>query len=245
MDSTSPDDDRFARVGDDDLVITWHIQKHLMFAWEVDVEALDPFIPRELTPVEVRPGIGLISVATILYQPGNFGPDSPAFFELVSVAHVVSDLSVTMPVPRFSMHALNVWSNSPDFVRQEGELLFTPAELVPSLAIDFGAKTDTSDARDADGPIISLRNTHPEPVFAHDEMWGQHTNDTVGLHFGVWEWDGLKFEHQRGGDAGKLYPHRFWRGLDLSRVRGCYRQMIPPHGATAIERFYRTRQLRA
>ena len=236
--------DRFAHVGADDLVVTWKITRHLMFTWEIDVEELERFVPRELTPVEVRPGIGLFSVATILYAPGNFGPTSRAFFELVSVAHVQSDLSLTMPVPRFSMHAINVWSDSPDFVRQEGELLFTPTELVPSLDIKFTELCDGSETRDATGPIITLRNTNPNPKFTHDEMWGQHYNDTQGLHRGIWEWDGMKCEHQVKGDAGRLHPHAFWKGMDLARVRGCYRQMIPPPGAPAIERFYRTHQLK-
>ncbi len=66
--------DRFARVGDDPLVIEWHVQKHIMFTWEIDLEALEPFIPEELTAVEVRPGIGLFSVATLLYFPDQFRP---------------------------------------------------------------------------------------------------------------------------------------------------------------------------
>jgi hypothetical protein len=238
-------DDKFASVAGDPLVIEWHIQKHIMFTWEVDVEALEPLIPRELTAVEVRPGVGLFSVATLLYKPGQFGQDSPPFLELVSVAHVQPDLSVKMPVPRFAMHAISVYSDSPDFIEQEGEKLFTPTTLDPSLTLTFNERWDGVDAADADGPIISFRSTNPDPVFSHDELWGQHFNDTHGLHMGVWEWDGMKAEHMQKGDAGRFYPHRFWKGMDLGRVRGCYRQMIPKPGASACERFYRVRQLRA
>lgn len=242
--STAVQPDRFARVGDDPLVIEWHLQKHIMFTWEIDVEALEPFIPKELTAVEVRPGIGLFSVATLLYQGGHFRPGSPAFFELVSVAHVQADLSVKMPMSRFAMHAISVYSDSPDFVAQEGEKLFTPTTLDPSLNLTFTENWDGVDASDNDGPIISFRNTNPSPVYAPDELWGQHYNDTKGLHFGVWEWDGIKCEHQQRGNAGKFFPHPFFKGMDLSRLHGCYRQMIPKPGSTAVERFYKTRQLR-
>ena len=235
--------DKFASAAGDPLVIEWHVEKHIMFTWEIDTDAVLPFVPEELTPVEVRPGRSLFSVAGLVYEPGNFGPQSPSFVELVSVVHVAPDLSVKMPC-RFAMHAISVYSDSTDFVRQEGEKLFTPTTHDPSLTITFNERWDAAEAADADGPIVTWRNTHPHPEYVADEMWGQHYNDTRGVHFGIWEWDGMKFEHMRGGDAGRLHPHPFFKGMDLRRVHGCYRQMIPKPGAKAVERFYRMRQLR-
>jgi hypothetical protein len=113
------------------------------------------------------------------------------------------------------------------------------------LKLQFSDKWDAVEVSDDDGPIISYRNTHPNPVYASDELWGQHYNETKGLHFGVWEWDGIKFEHMQKGDAGRLYPHPFFKGMDMRRVRGCYRQMLMEPGSSAVERFYRVRQLRA
>lgn len=236
--------DRYASVDGDPLVIEWHIQKHIMFTWEIDLEALEPLVPPELTAVEVRPGVALFSVAALHYKPGQFRPDSPPFFELVSIAHVHADLSVKMPMSRFAMHAISVYSDSPDFIEQEGEKLFTPTTLDPSLKFTFTEASDGVDAADDDGPIVSFKSTHPNPVFTHDEMWGQHYNDTHGLHFGIWEWDGVKFEHMQRGNAGRFHAHPFFKGMDLSRIRGCYRQMIPQPGSSACERFYKVRQLR-
>ncbi len=237
-------EDRFARVGDDPLVIEWHLQKHIMFTWEIDVEALEPLVPDDLTVVEVRPGIGLFSVATLLYQPNQFRPGSPPFLELVSVAHVQADLSVKMPMTRFAMHAISVYSDSPDFIAQEAEKLFTPTCFDPSLKMNFAENWDGVEAYDDDGPIISFQSTNPNPVYTSDEMWGQHYNATHGLHFGVWQWDGVKCEHMQRGNAGKFHPHPFFKGMDLSRIHACYRQMIPKPGSVATERFYKVRQLR-
>lgn len=236
--------ERLAVCGDDPLVIEWHIKRHIMFTWEIDVEALDKLVPEELTPVEVRPGIGLFSVAMLRYAGDNFFPGSPEFIELVSVAHVQSDLSIAMPMPRFSMHAISVYTDSPEFVKQEGELLFTPTQLDPTLELEWTETWDGCAAKDADGPIVSFKSTHPDPVFAHDEFWGQHYNDTNGLHRGIFEWDGMKCEHMQRGSAGRFHDHPFYKGMDLERIRGCYRQMIPQCGSGAIERFYRTHQLK-
>ena len=237
--------DRYACVGKDPLILEWCLLRHILFNWEIDTEALEPFVPRELTLVEVRPGVSLLSVAGMLYAPGHFGPGSPAFFELAALANVQSDLSLNMPLSRFAMHSISVYSNSADFVRQEGSLTFTPAFLDPTLELKFTENWDGLDAWDEDGPIVSLRNTHPSPVYAPDEFWGQHFNETKGLQRGIWQWNGSKFDHMHKGNAGTLSPHPFFKGIDLKRVRGCYRQFLPKPGTRFFERFYKMHQLRA
>jgi hypothetical protein len=245
--SAAVDRDRFAAVGDDELVIEWHIQRHIMFTWEMDLEELEKQVPAALSCVEVRPGIGLFSVAAVFYQPGNFGPGSSEFLELVSVAHVESDLSMQMPLSRFSMHAIAVWSDSPDFIKQEGEKLFTPTRLDPSLRAMWDDDWAGAELVDDAGPILTMRSTNPKPVYARDEMWGQHYNDTHGLHRGIWEWDGDKCEHMlhppgAPPNAATFHAgHAFWQGMNLARVRGVYRQMIPRPGSTGTERFYKVR----
>ncbi len=81
-----------------------------------------------------------------------------------------------MPMSRFAMHAISVYSDSPDFIEQEGQKLFTPTTLDPSLHMTWTENVDGVDAADDDGPIISFRSTNPNPVYTRDEMWGQHYN---------------------------------------------------------------------
>lgn len=241
----APGADRFAAVDGDPLTLVWRLQKQIMFNWEIDTEALEPFVPGELTLVEVRPGISLLSITGMHYAGGHFGENSPPFFELAVLAHVQSDLSVRMPVSRFAAYSISIYSNSIDFLRQVGKTTFSPVLHNPSLELTFTENWDGMDARDKDGPIVSLRNTHPNPIYKADEMWGQHYNDTTGLRFGVWEWEGCKFEHMHKGNAGRFHPHPFFKGIDISRIRGCYRQMILQPDSSAQERFYKVRQLRA
>ena len=118
-----PGNSRFSQVGDAPLVIEWRLQKHIMFTWEIETEALEPLVPNDLTAVEVRPGISLFSVAALLYEGNHFRPGSSPFVELVSVAHVQPDLSIKMPMSRFSMFAISVYSDSLDFVQQVAHCL--------------------------------------------------------------------------------------------------------------------------
>jgi hypothetical protein len=74
-------------------------------------------------------------------------------------------------------------------------------------------------------------------------MWGQHYTNTRGLQHGLWEWDGRLLEHMRPAHGWKLFEHSFWAGIDVSRVRRCYRQMMLEPGTMAHERFYAMRPL--
>jgi hypothetical protein len=65
---------------------------------------------------------------------------------------------------------------------------------------------------------------------------GRWTNGTFLK--GAWEWDGFVCEHQTQGDWGEVHPHHFFGDIDLSRIRGCYRQMLAKPGAEHFERFY-------
>lgn len=230
--------DKYASMGESPLVIHWKLSHHLFFTWEVDTEALQPLVNPGLDLVEIRPGISLLSTGVLVYQAGHFGPASPAFNEIVTAVHVQPDLSVKMPVPRFTIQAVSVYSDSPEFVEQEGRILFTPTELVPSLTVSFTEDGLGADVADARGPILRLRNTNDDTDFTAADFCGQHFTDRQGLQLGGWQWDGVRFEHMKRGAAGLLHPHPHFRGLDPKRVRGCYRQMMAKPGEPCSERFY-------
>jgi hypothetical protein len=230
--------DSVERLGNAPLTLHWRVRKQLLYLWEIDTEALAPVVPPSLDLIEVRPGRGLLAVEALHYHTDHFRPGYREFLEIVLTAAVQPDLSLAMPVPRFCMHAISVYSDSPEFVNQEAELLFTPTELVPKLRFAFSPDDSGADIYDGDTPILSMKNTHPAPEFAPKTLFGQYYTNTRGLQLGMWRWDGEMFEHMKGGDWGKLYPHPFFKGIDLGRVRGCYRQMIAKPGSSSHVRFF-------
>jgi hypothetical protein len=230
--------DSVESLGGAPLTLHWRVRKQLLYLWEIDVEALTPAVPAFLDLLEVRPGRGLLAVEVLHYHTDHFRPGYREFLEIVLTAAVQPDLSVKMPVPRFCMHAISVYSDSPEFVQQEAELLFTPTELVPGLRFAFSDDGCGADIYDAEAPILSMKNTHAAPDFAPKVLFGQYYTNTRGLELGLWRWEGEMFEHMKSGDSGKLYPHAFWKGIDIRRVRGCYRQMIARPGSTSSVRFF-------
>lgn len=230
-------------VGGVPLVIHWRLIGHVFFTWEIAMEAVEKILPARLEAVEVRPGVGLMSVGCLRFARGHFSPDSPEFNEIITVVHVQPDLSVKMPPPRFTFYANSVWSDSDEFVVHEARDIFTPTSHVPSLRLEFSDDGLGIEASDAHGPLLSLRSTAPVTAFTRAEFWGQHYNATKGLHHGIWQWEGSRFEHMKPGEPGKLAPHALFGDLDVSKVRRCYRQMFAEPGRRHSERFFQVRRL--
>lgn len=229
----------FEHVGSHPLTLHWRIKKQVMYLWEIDTDVLAPLVPDPLTPKEVRPGISLFAIEALHYHTDHFRPGYPEFLEAVLTAAVDPDLSIDMPVPRFCMHAISVISESQEFCDQEGRVLFTPTELVPKLRMEFSEDGASCDMFDGDAPIVSMRNTHPEVVYEPKTLWGQYYTNTNGLQQGIWRWDGEMFEHMKAGRSSSFGgSHPFFKGMDMSRVRGCYRQLMAKPGHQSSARFY-------
>lgn len=233
-------DDLYATCDGRPLILHWEIDRHLFYVFEVDTEEAERVLPEPLQVVEVRPGAALLSVALVRYRPGQFGPGSPRFFELVAAVHVAPDLGTRMPLPVMTLSSFAVLSDSQEFVAQEEHTLFAPARLVP-LTVTYTPDELGLSLGDADGPILSVPSAHPRPRWVRKEMWGQHFTDTKGLHQGIWQWDGCLYEHQRPLPGWTLHPHPFWAGLDPGRVRGLYRTMVQEPGTVAHTRFWKMR----
>jgi hypothetical protein len=236
-------------VDGSEMVVKWQIRRNIVISLEVDTEALQVELPPEFTPTEVRPGIGLMFVGALEYWPGIFGQGSPGFNELFCAICVHPDLSMKMPAPRFCFYATTVYSGSADFCRVEAEHIHTPTHLVPSFDVRWAEDGTSAVASDEHGPIITMQDPQPAGTYK------RHYNKTYGgaiqngrwtggaLMKGPWEWDGWFYEHQKNGDWGSVHQHKFFGGIDVSRVRGMYRLFIAQPERIHIERFYAMRPM--
>jgi len=218
--------DHPARLGTTPMTVEWRARHQTLFLYEVDLDALVPHVPDAVTVQEVRPGVGLLAIESLHYLPGHFA-DPRESVEIVVAVLVEPDLTVQMPVPQFSLFVTSVLSSSAAFVEHERMLLRTPMEHAPDLRMSYAPDGASVAIFEGETPIVECRNTRAPAVFAPKVMWGLiYSNKQGELHRGAFRWEGNVFEHQqRGGDVGRLHPHPVFRGLDVSRVRGCYRQM--------------------
>jgi len=214
-------------------LIHWKLKNQLLYLFEVDTDALAPLVPPNMEAVEVRPGCSLFGIECLHYQPGHFGPDYPEFDELVLAVPVQPNLGVRMPVPKYCIQGAQVWSNSAEFIDQECRPLFANSVHAPDLRFELTPDGTGCDVLEGDQLVLTLRNTNPTPTYEVKTMWGQFYVDVGGFAQGIWRWQGEVSEHMKRGAGGTFHEHRFFRGLDLSRIRGCYRQMAARAGTTS------------
>lgn len=221
------------------MTLHWRIRKQLVFFWEMPVEKLMPVIPEPLELLEVRPGVTLAALEMLHYKVGHFREGYREFYEAVFATTVHPDLSIKMPMPRFSMYAIRVVSDSTEFCHSEASTIFTPTHHVPGFRIEFDDIGASCNLFDGAEPIARFRNSAADVPVREQTIWGQYFTNTQGLQRGIWRWDGLAAEHmQRGsGDSIELFPHLLWNGVDMSNVKTAYRQMRAEPEGTDI-RFY-------
>ena len=228
----------YATLGGGAMVLDWRITHQYFFTFEADLEMLERLAPPALAVVEVRPGLGLLSVGLVRMWDNNAPANSAPMDELFAVIHVAPDLSLPMPNAKFSFFIHSVWSNSEAFVRADMEHIAAPVRHEPSLRLSFDDAALTARADSAQGAIVALRYQEPNPTWSHTGFVGQHFTDQAGLQLGAWQWSGERAECMKPGNAGTHHDHPFWRDLSTARIRRAYRQMTKRPGTTAHERFY-------
>ncbi len=219
-------EDHPARLAQHPLTTCWRVRRQTLFLYEVDSEELTRHVPPRLSVQEIRPGIGLFTVETLEYPPGHFG-ETTSTFEVVLAILVEPDLRIPMPIPRFALFVTSVISSSAAFVEQERVLLRTAMEHAPNLHLEYLDDGASVIVRDGERPILSCINTAGRPSsYTPRTQWGLiYTNKDNVLHQGAFRWVGEEFEHQKAGSRLSFHEHPVFRGLDLTRIRGCYRQM--------------------
>lgn len=240
------------RVEDMELVIHWTLRHQMGFIYEVDLATIQALLPRGIQPVEARPGVGLLFLGYNDYQPGNLigGQSQGRFHEVTRTVLVQPDLSIRMPIPRFTFYLLRIGSENKAFVDQEIRMLHLPSYWSASLRGEANADGTEVRLLDEHGMIHHIKNTHPAPIYRNDSFFGQYyTVEDGKLYFGVWSWRGIACVHQRSGDAGGIFEHPFLTEVEPSLAAGsvgrAYLQVFTRPGDLSEQRFYAPRFIRA
>jgi hypothetical protein len=239
------------QIEDMPLVIEWNLRHQMGFVFEVPTDGVLKSLPEGILPVEARPGVSMMFLGYNDYLPGNTisGESQPEFVEITRFFVVQPDLSVDMPLPRFTFFVDRIGSNNPVFVQQEKALLHLPTYLNTTMKVETNEARTNAIAIDDRGPIQSLINTHPAPMYRKDNFYGQYyTLDGDELWFGTFYWSGRACIHQRSGDAGGIHDHPFLTEsrsqISPNSVGETYLQLIATFDQPLVQRFYRPRLVR-
>ena len=222
-------DNLFCKPGKNGF-INWQVKHIVEFCFEIDLSEIKKFIPTRIIPLEVRPGIGVLSFSIPKFPDGNLGCLS-AFDEHALRVYIAKDFRKTTRdgldrVPFFSTYMLSVAANSDGFLQHTYLIDKMPIYLCQNLVVEnSGVEKGNYDfvVYDDRGMIADLKWTYPN--FPQEQIEEKDVFIQIYLGYqGKLYYETLLasidsfFIHQKEGNAGKLYPHPFFRGLDLSKV---------------------------
>ena len=218
-------------------LIIWEFDFALTTFYEIETEAIEHLIPKRLTPIEVAPGVSLLNLTALNFPEGALGK-LPEFQELSFSLIVTPDLS--RGVPKFAMHILSLSSTNQEHLDHCVSYYKLPV-CEPFTKATIQHDPLEAEFEDADGPITTMKNIHPSPGYDEGERYFQaFVEEASDIYVADVVMKGSIFEHQNAGDAGKLWPHPFFRGIDWDSAEPlAYMQMLNKPGITGRQYYPR------
>ena len=216
-------------------LIVWKFNFALSTFYEIETDAIEHLIPKRLIPLEVAPGVSLISLTALNFLEGALG-HLPEFKELFLSLIVTPDLS--RGVPKSAMYVLSLGSTCREHLDHCVSYYKLPVTRQFSC-VNIQTDPHEVEFEDKDGMILSMKNMHPQPVYDEGERYFQaFVQDQGDIFVADVLMRGMLFEHQSPGDAGKLWPHPFYRGIDVEDAEPvAFMQMLNKPGTTG-EQYY-------
>jgi hypothetical protein len=231
---------KYPAVGAAPVISEWDIRRVIYAFFEVAADRVRALVPPRLQLFEARPGVAVLQVSIAKMNPGNMNGELPEFLESVFGVLVHPDLAVEMPDPKFALYVFKNASENLVFLRNEERTLRLNTEHIPSLAFEASADGRALALADDRGPMLVLKNAHPErPPVVHDQFGQFLTKRDGQLYMGIWQWDGMGHQHQLCADGGRIHDHPFFLGLGAAGTIGdCYLQLVGAPDANMTQRFF-------
>lgn len=195
--------------------------------FEIDSARIAGLVPAPLSAVEVRPGVGLVSVTVCCVEEGGLhGVHGalPAYGEAVFCVHVEPDLSGE--VPDLSMLVLC-------FAATDRRALFANVDhhdlnvLADPIHIEVDRPRHAMTVADDQGIIALIGCAHPSPSYsARPAALQVYTSTPTGVRRYDERFEAQSFRHQRRDPCAELHDHPFFQGVSVAHLRRPFLQWL-------------------
>ena len=137
-----------------DNLIIWEFDYAFTTFYEVDTDQITSLLPKELSPMEIVPGVSLLNITAFNFPKGGLG-HLPNFQELIAAIVVAPDLS--RGVPKFAMYVFSLGSTSQAHLDHSADYYNLPSYN----KLDYGKiNRDKNEVEfgDNDGSILTMNN---------------------------------------------------------------------------------------
>ncbi|MFC1619649.1 hypothetical protein ACFL45_06850 [Candidatus Neomarinimicrobiota bacterium] len=223
-------------------LLIWKFDFALSTLFEIETDAIEHLVPKGLTPMQSAPGMSLLHLTALNFPAGALG-GLPEFQELIFGVLVSPDLS--RGVPKFATIILSLGSTNREHLEHSANYYKLPV-TDPFNSVVIQHEPHAVEFADGTGQILTMQNIHPEPVYADADLYFQaFVEDNGDLYVADLHMQSGLFEHQQQGDGGKLWPHPFFRGIDLENAEPtAYLQMASQPGIVGQQLYPRPEKFR-
>ncbi len=195
--------------------------------FEIDLARLEGRVPAPLSPIEVRPGVGLVSLTVCCVVDGEMHGKHgalPAYGEAVFCIHVEPDVSVRIPDMAILVLCFAATHRAALVANADHHDLHVFEDLIK---VEVDRPNHVMFVSDSTGPIAKLTCNHPNPVYASRPATLQVFTATDG---GVRRYDEhfvlSSFRHQRRAPCAEIHDHPFFQGVQMRSIRRPFLQWV-------------------
>ena len=206
-------------------LIIWEFDFAMTTFFEVDTDLIAPLLPKQISPMEIVPGVSLLNITAFNFPEGGLG-HLPNFQELIASIVVAPDLS--RGVPKFAMYVFSLGSTCQEHLDHSADYYKLPSYE----KLEFGKINRVDNViefGDKDGAILTMKNcgNNIGDFLGHERYFQAFTLQDDKLFIADLYLKAELFEHQDQGDAGIINNHPFLKGLELfEEERVPYLQML-------------------
>ena len=221
-----------------DNLIIWEFDFAMTTFYEVDTDLITPLLPKQISPMEIVPGVSLLNITAFNFPEGGLG-HLPKFQELIASIVVTPDLS--RGVPKFAMYVFSLGSTCQDHLDHSADYYKLPSYKKLEYG-NINRENNAIEFGDKDGSILTMNNcsTNIGNFLGHERYFQAFVSQDDNLFIADLYLKAALFEHQDQGDAGIINNHPFLKGLELfEEERVPFLQMILEPGTRGKQFYYK------
>ena len=226
-----------------DNLIVWEFDYAMTTFYEVDTDQISSLLPRELSPMEIVPGVSLLNITAFNFPEGGLG-HLPGFQELIAAIVVAPDLS--RGVPKFAMYVFSLGSTSQEHLDHSADYYKLPSYN----KLEYGnINHDKNELEfgDNEGSILTMNNCCDNigDYLGHERYFQAFASKDDEIYIADLYLKAALFEHQDQGEVGTINNHPFLKGLELfDEEKVPYLQMILEPGTKGKQFYYKPEKYR-
>ena len=226
-----------------DNLIIWEFDYAMTTFYEVDTDQISSLLPKELSPMEIVPGVSLLNITAFNFPEGGLG-HLPGFQELIAAIVVAPDLS--RGVPKFAMYIFSLGSTSQEHLDHSADYYKLPSYN----KLEYGKiNRDNNELEfgDKDSSILTMKNccNNIGDYLGHERYFQAFVSKDDEIYLADLYLQAALFEHQEQGEVGVINNHPFLKGLELfDEERVPYLQMILQPGTKGKQFYYKPEKYR-